>query len=84
MPTNIIPIKRVHPKITGKSRFERASIESLPIPLQLKIYSMKKAPANNEANHPIMLVVMGFIAFRRAWMKIIFVSEMPLAWAVRI
>ena len=68
----------MHPITTGKSFISKASIVSLPKPLQLKIYSTKNAPASNEANQPEMAVITGLSALGNACFTRICLADSPL------
>ena len=62
----IKPMNRIDPMTTGRSFISSASMVSFPSPLQLKIYSTKKAPARSDANQPLIAVITGFNALGRA------------------
>ena len=62
----IKPINKIDPITTGRSFISSASMVSFPNPLQLKIYSTKKAPARSDANHPLIAVITGFNALGKA------------------
>ena len=66
MSMNKVAITNTLPIIIGRSRVFNAFTISFPSPFQLKIYSIKTAPANMEANHPEIAVTTGFSAFLRA------------------
>ena len=68
---NIVAITNTLPIIMGKSKVFNAFTISFPRPFQLKIYSTKTAPANNEANQPETAVTTGFNAFFKACLLII-------------
>ena len=72
------------PITRGKSNLSSASTVIFPMPFQPKIYSIKKEPANNSASQPDTAVITGLSALGRAWRKMVFVFESPLAYAVRI
>ena len=63
-------VNKTLPITTGKSSFSSASTVTLPMPFHPKIYSTKKAPASNSANHPVIAVITGFNAFRKACLNI--------------
>ena len=72
------------PIVMGKSRVFNASTNNLPMPFQPKIISTNTAPASSEANHPLMVVIMGFDATGKRCLKKTVRSRSPFARAVLI
>ena len=62
-----VAVIKTEPITTGKSSFSNASTVTLPMPFHPKMYSIKKAPASNSANQPVIAVTTGFKAFLKAW-----------------
>ena len=82
--TKITEITMVMPITTGRSSFFKALTKTEPIPSQLKISSTNTAPASNEANHPEIAVITGFMAFLSACFHNIENGLNPFALAVLI
>jgi len=76
-----VAVSKTLPITTGKSNFSSASTVTFPIPFHPKIYSTKKAPASNSANHPVMAVTTGFSALRNAQLEMKKNNSNPAIWA---
>lgn len=70
------------PCTIGKSSLITESIAKRPIPGQLKMYSMKNTPPRVAANDALSVVITGFKEFLSICLKIIFIFDNPLAFAV--
>ena len=82
MSMNKVAITKTLPIITGRSKVFNAFTISFPSPFQLKIYSIKTAPANIEANQPEIAVTTGFNAFLSACFLTTLKVFSPFALAV--
>ena len=82
--TNKAAMTSTQPMVMGKSRVFNASTNNLPMPFQPKIISTKTAPARSDANHPLMVVMIGLDATGKRCLKNTVRSRNPFARAVLI